>query len=229
MRPVVADVSAPRTGGVNLFHHDGIDGLKLHKNFVNRLNDRLSTSSSQTTRVIQAFQVFATSEAALPVNPPPSATDSTLESLVATLKQDVATAEIRRELFTSRLSPSQQTSIKLSPLAPIALVPFSDAQIDQMAATLAKLPPVVRPDGTLAQANPTPTVNVAVNAIVNAIAEASVHPLLFLKPENFYLNPNVMFTLSFSGTPASSAPGFFIRGPHGAFLPGATLHPHAPN
>src|SRR5262249_25264414 len=144
-------------------------------------------------------------------------------------KQQVATAEIRRESFGNRETPSQQTSLKLSPLAPIALVPFSDAQIDQMAAALAKLPPVAGPDETLMQADPTPTVNRAVNAVVNAIAETSVHPLLFLKPDDFYLNPNITFTLSFSGTPAASAPGFFIRGPHGKILPGATLHPHAPN
>jgi hypothetical protein len=43
------------------------------------------------------------------------------------------------------------------------------------------------------------------------------------------LNPYVTFNLSFSGAPASSAPGYFLRGPGGAILPGATLHPHAPN
>ena len=43
---------------VNLFHQDGIDGLKLNKSFVNRLNDRINLSISAETRISQAFQVF---------------------------------------------------------------------------------------------------------------------------------------------------------------------------
>jgi hypothetical protein len=222
-------IHGSQAGDMNLFHQNGINGLVLHRTFVNRLNDRLATSKDQTTRVIQAFQVFATSYKELPVNPPAGANGPTLASLVAALKAEVAVALIRRQGLSSQGTVSEQKSIRVSPLAPVALVPFADAQIDAMAATLAMLPPVAGPDGTVTSGNPTPAVNVAVNAIVNAIAESSIHPLLFLHPDNFYLNPNIQFTLSFSGVPAASAAGFFIRGPHGAILPGATLHPHAPN
>ena len=224
-----AAVGESQAGGRNLFHQNGIDGLVLHRTFVNQLNDRLNTSKDQTARVNQAFQVFATNFAQLPVNPPPDATGPTLASLVATLKQQVDIALIRRQGLSFQQTPSEQTSIKSSPLAPIALVPFANAQIDKMAATLAQLPPVTGPGGTSTQGNPTPAVNYAVNAILNALAQTSIHPLLFNQPSDFYLNPNVTFTLSFSGAPASSAAGFFIRGPHGTILPGATLHPTAPN
>jgi hypothetical protein len=217
----------------NPFHHDGIDGLVLHRTFVNRLNDRLSISKDRTLRIIQAFQVFASNYKQLPVNPPapPGASGPTLAGLVSDLKQQVATAEVRREVLSQQATPSTKTSIKRSPLAPLALVPFSLSQIDQMASSLAALPPVASShgNGTLSPGDPTPAINRAVNAILNAEAETTIHPLLFRKPGNFYLNPHVMYTLSFSGAPASVAPGVFIRGPHGAILPGATLHPHAPN
>ena len=103
------------------------------------------------------------------------------------------------------------------------------AQIDTAGAAIAELPPVNGPNGTLVTGNPVPILNVAANAIFNALAETSIHPNLFLNPSNFYLNPNVGFPISFTGIPADAAPGFFIRGPHGVILPGATLHPHFPN
>jgi hypothetical protein len=216
------------TGGRNLFHQNGVSGLVLHRSFVNQLNDRFTASKAQTTRVTQAFQAFVTSFEKLPVTPPGGPSGPALQSLVATLKPQVATALIRNEP-NAPLTPSQQTAIRRSPLAPIALVPFADAQIDKMAATLAQLPPATGPSGKLTQGDPTPAVNHAVNAVLNALAETTVHPLLFKSPNDFYLNPYVTFTLTFSGVPAQSAPGFFIRGPHGTILPGATLHPHAPN
>jgi hypothetical protein len=203
--------------------------LVLHRAFVNRLNDRFTASKDQSTRVTQAFQVFVSSYKQLPVNPPPGSSGPTLESLVAALKQQVAVALIRRQGLSSQATPSEVRAIRISPLAPRALVPFAEVQIDAMATTLVKLPPVAGPNGTLTTGNPTPAANVAVNAILNALAASTVHPLLFLNPDNFYLNPNVQFTLTFTGVPAQAGPGFFIRGPHGAILPGATLHPHAPN
>jgi hypothetical protein len=224
-----AAVGATQAEGRNLFHHNGINGLVLHRTFVNRLNDRLNTSKDETTRVTQAFQAFTTSFKALPVAPSPGASGPTLNSLVATLKQEVAIALIRREGLSFQQTPSEQTSIKISPLAPVALVPFADAQIDKMAESLEQLPPVKGPSGKATQGDPTPAVNYAVNSILNAIAETSIHPLLFNQPSDFYLNPNVTFTVTFSGAPASTASGYFIRGPHGAILPGATLHPYAPN
>jgi hypothetical protein len=216
-------------GDPNVFHQNGINGLLLHRTFVNRLNDRLATSKDQTARVTQAFQVFATNYKALPVNPPAGSSGPTLESLVTALKQQVAVALIRRQGLSTQMTVSEQRGIRHSPLAPVALVPFANTQLDTMAATLTDLPPVAGPGGMLTSGDPTPAVAVAVNAILNALAESTIHPLLFLNPGSFYLNPNIQFTLEFSGAPAASAPGFFIRGPHGAFLPGATLHPHAPN
>jgi hypothetical protein len=193
------------------------------------LNDRFTISKDQTARILQAFQAFKTSYGQLPVNPTPGGMSPTLAGLVATLKQEVATAEIRREIGSAQTTVSERRGIRTSPLATVALVPFSGTEIDRMAATLAQQPPVAGPGGTLVPADPTAAINKAVNAILNAMAQTTVHPLLFLKPGNFYLNPYITFTLSFSGVPAQSAPGYFIRGPHGAILPGATLHPFAPN
>jgi hypothetical protein len=226
---LAAAVGEGQAGGRNLFHQNGINGFVLHRTFVNRLNDRLNTSKDETTRVTQAFQAFATSFKGLPVTPPPGASGPTLDSLIATLKQEVATALIRREGLSFQETPSEQTAIKNSPLAPVALVPFANAQIDKMAATLEQLPAVTGPSGKGTQGDPTPAVDDAVNAILNAVAETSIHPLLFNQPGDFYLNPYVTFTETFSGAPAQAAPGYFIRGPHGTILPGATLHPYGPN
>jgi hypothetical protein len=227
--PAPAAVIDHQAGGRNLFHSNGINGLVLHRTFVNRLNDRLNNSKDQTTRAIQAFQVFTAGFQQLPVNPPPGSSGPTLASLVATLKQEVAVALTRREGLSTQASVSERTSIRFAPPAPVALVPFADAQIDTMAAALQQLPPAAGSGGALVPGNPAAAVNQAVNAIVNAVAETSIHPLLFNQPGDFYLNPHITFSLSFSGTPAASAPGYFIRGPHGTILPGATLHPYAPN
>jgi hypothetical protein len=109
-------------------------------------------------------------------------------------------------------------------------VPFSVQAIAQMEETLASLPPVAGSNGNLTQGDPTAAVNTAINTIFNAVAEFTVHPNLFQSPGDFSLNPYANFTIASAGTaPAQSAPGFFIRGPHGVILPGATLHPHAPN
>ena len=224
-----AAVGESQAGGRNLFHQNGINGLVLHRTFVNRLNDRLNNSKDQSVRVIQAFQVFQVSFQGLPVAPSPGAAGPTLDSLVATLKQEVAIALTLCEGLSSQKTPSEQTSIKVSPLAPVTLVPFADAQIDTMAATLEQLPPVTGAGGTATQGDPKPAINDAINSILNALAEASIHPLLFNQPSDYYLNPYVTFTLTFSGTPAETAPGYFIRGPHGTILPGAMLHPDAPN
>ncbi len=228
--PVVTAVVDPsQTGERNLFHQNGINGLVMHRTFVNQLNDRLVISQDRSQRVIQAFEVFQTAFQQLPVNPPAGYTGPTLASLVNTLKSQVQVGEIRREFLNGYRTPSEATSIIYSPQAPVALVPFSFDQIDTMAATLEALPPVSGPNGTMVQGDSAPAVNQAVNAIVNAIAEFTLHPNLFTSTSDFYLNPYVTFTTSFTGVPASSAPGYFIRGPHGTILPGATLHPHAPN
>ena len=90
-----AVVGESQAGGRNLFHQNGIDGLVLHRSFVNRLNDRLNTSKDETTRVTQAFQAFATGFKALPAAPASGTSGPTLDSLIATLKQEVAIALTR--------------------------------------------------------------------------------------------------------------------------------------
>jgi hypothetical protein len=219
---LVESLPAP---GFDFFHHDGIDGLVLHKHFVNRLNDRLANSQLQATRVSQALETFGTAFSQLPVNPPPGSSGPTLASLLDTLKQQVSYALSVREIV-GRASPSQATAPSVSPLAHVALIPFALEQIDQAGAALAQLPPITSANGTLVQGNPLAILNVAANAIQNALAETSIHPNLFLSPGNFYVNPKASFDINFTGTPASTAAGFFIRGPHGVILPGATLHPH---
>jgi hypothetical protein len=212
----------------NLFHRNGIDGLVLHRAFVNQLNDRLSNSAAQSARVRQAFQVFISDYQQLPVTPPPGSSGPTVSDLLAKLTSEVNLGLSRLDKPLVRPTPSQRTSLKKSPLAPLALVPYADAQINAMAAELAATPPVVGPDGQRHFADPTAAVNTAVNAILNALAETSIHPNLFLSPSDFYISPNVTFTVDSGDAPASSSPGFFVRGPHGIVLPGATLHPHVP-
>ena len=219
---------APDPVGLNLFYHDGINGLKLQQHFVDRLNDRLSTSNDQARRVSQAFQVFQTRYAQLPVNPPPGFSRPTAASLLADLQNQVDYALSHHETLINRPRPAQHNGLKVSPLAPQALIPYADDQIRRLGATLAATPPVPGPDGRPVTADPTPALNQALNAIFNALAEASVHPNLFRSPSDFYISPDVRFDLNSTGAPAQSSPGYFIRGPHGAILPGATLHPHVP-
>lgn len=212
----------------NRFHQNGINGLTLHRTFVNQLNDRLANSAAQSARVRQAFQVFISNYQQLPVTPPAGASGPTVSELLANLTSEVNLGLVRLDNAQVRPTPSQAHALRHSPLAPVALVPYADAQINAMAAELAATPPVVGPDGQLHHADPTDAANTAVNAILNALAESSIHPTLFLNPSDFYISPNVTFTVDSSGAPASSSPGFFVRGPHGIVLPGATLHPHVP-
>ncbi len=218
----------PHPVGFDVFHHDGINGLTLHQHFVDRLNDRLQTSSDQATRVTQAFRVFEASDSQLPVNPPPGYSGPTATSLLTDLQNQVDYALSHHEVLTNRPRPSQRKSLKVSPLAPRALIPYADDQIRQLGATLAATPPVLGPDGSLVTANPIPAINKAINAIFNALAETSIHPKLFQSPSDFYISPDVQFNINSTGIPAQSSPGYFIRGPHGEILPGATLHPHLP-
>jgi hypothetical protein len=219
---------APHPAGFDVFHHDGINGLILHQHFVDRLNDRLQTSSDQAARVLQAFLVFETSYSQLPVNPPSGYSGPTATSLLTDLRTQVDYALSHHEILTNRPRPSQRKGPKVSPLAPRALIPYVDAQIGQLGATLSTTPPVPGPDGRLVTANPIPAINEAINASFNALAETSIHPNLFRSPSDFYISPDIQFDLNSTGAPARSSPGYFIRGPHGAILPGANLHPHVP-
>jgi hypothetical protein len=210
----------------NLFHHDGINGLTLHQSFVNRLNDRLQTSGSQASRVAQAFQVFQTRYLQVPVNSPAGSSGAAVTGLLAVLQNQVDFALTNREILNGRPQPSVRKGLKVSPLAPLALVPYANEQIGQLGATLAATPPVSGPDGAPVPADPTPALNTAINAIFNALAESSVHPNLFQSPSDFYISPDVRFTITSTGPPAASSPGYFIRGPQGEILPGAPPRPN---
>jgi hypothetical protein len=223
---VAAEVRHARGGGRNLFHHDGINGLVLHRSFVNQLNDRLANSKEQAILVNEALQAFQSNNAQLPVNPPAGGTGPTLDHLLTDLTNQVVYGVSVRQVMTNRPNPSSAKSIRVAPLAPDALVPFAVQQIQELGAKVAATPPVLGPDGTLKPGDITAAVNAASNAILNAIAESSVHPLLFQSPSDFYLSPDITFTTSFNSTPASAAPGYFVRGPGGTLLPGAPVHPY---
>jgi len=194
--------------GVGVFDQRGVSSSVLHKAFVNHLNLRLSISASQAHLVFEAFQVFKQGYAA----PPPAAggRGPALDALLGQLDGHLADALSRYELTTARVGPSVQQSRKFSPEEQQALVPFARAQVQRLGAALAGGP-----------ADPTPALNVAYNAIMNALAEYSVHPTLFRNPGDFYLNPRANFTTSFDGTPASGTPGVFLLGPGGVPLAGA--------
>ena len=224
--PVAAEVQHASGGGTNLFHHDGINGLVLHSSFLHLLNDRLANSREMAILVNQALLAFQNNYAQLPVNSPAGVTGPTLESLLTTLTDQVVYGVSVRQIMNNRPSPSSAKGLRVAPLSPDALVPFSVQQIQELGAKAAATPPVQGPDGTLKPGDITAAVNAASNAILNAIAESSVHPLLFLSPSDFYLSPDITFTTSFTSAPASAAPGFFVRGPGGTLLPGAPVHPH---
>src|SRR5262249_17439587 len=73
----------------------------------------------------------------------------------------VDVALIRREGLSSQATISEQRSLRISPLAPQALVPFANSQIDAMVASLAALPAVAGPGGTPPTGDPTPAAHTA--------------------------------------------------------------------
>jgi hypothetical protein len=219
---------------INFFHKQGINGLRLKRTFTRPMNYRLSLSKTMTNRIAQSFQVFqqayfiaagAEAQPAVPLGNP--AMPPTLPNLLNDMVRQVAAALSTIEITNSQAGPSLVKERKFAPLSLNALVPFSLEQIDLMGQTLAGLP------STFAAGSPTSkavnaAINKAYNAILNAVAEYSLHPGLFLSPADFYLNPNISFTINFTSTPAAAAPGYFVRGPGGVLLPGALLHPHLP-
>jgi hypothetical protein len=222
----VADASAPMSDTSsppqNLFHGNGINGLILHKAFVNQMNDRLNASKNATHLLWEAFQVFSQGYTSL-VGPPATGgsagTPATLASLLADLDREVSSALSTREVVNTQQSPSAAKAPTFSPFAFQALVPFARIQIARMTQVLALLPPV--PQATAAM-------NTAYNALLNSVAEFSLHPNLFQKPSDYYLNETIFFPITFDGNPATSAAGYFVRGPGGALLPGAMPHRHVP-
>jgi hypothetical protein len=214
-----ASSSAQEAATGNLFHQNGISGLKLHKAFVNQMNDRLNTAATMTNLVFDAFQVFSQGYAKLVGPPPAGGSPPTLAGLLADLDREVASALSTKEIVTSQVTPSMAKAPTFSPFAFQALVPFARIQIAQMAQALAPLPPL---------ATAIEAMNTAYNAILNSVAEFSLHPNLFRQPSDYYLNPAIFFPITFHGNPATAAVGYFVRGPGGALLPGAILHPHLP-
>ena len=204
-RPATVHAAAP---GVGVFNQAGISTSVLHKAFTDQLNRRLSISASQAHLVFEAFQVFQQDYAALP--PASAGRGAALDTLLGQLDTHLGDALTRYELTTTKVGPSVIRSPKFSPQEQQALVPLAQEQVQALGVALAAGP-----------ANPTPALNVAYNAIMNALAEYSVHPTLFRKPSDFYLNPRANFTTSFDATPASGAPGVFLLGPGGVPLPGA--------
>ena len=90
----------------NLFRRNGIQGFNLSMHFVNKLNDRLTTSQGQAQRVSQAFTAFVNDYATLPVNPPPARPARRSPRCSRRLKQQVTYALNNRVVVTDRVSPS---------------------------------------------------------------------------------------------------------------------------
>jgi hypothetical protein len=225
--------AAATSGTSNLFNQNGVKpgkngGLVFSSQFKNQLNSRLRISADQAADVNALFKAFATTYSQLTIKPPPPPGSPTLSGLLTALTNDidfvlshhVKPAQLGR-LNTLRFQPA-------SSLAMQSLVPFANIQLAQLGKLLAATPPVPGPNGSTVPANPIPTINIADNAILNSIAEQSVHPNLFSTPGTFYLNPTVFFTVDFKGAPANAALGYFVYGPGGVLLPGAPVPPNTP-
>jgi hypothetical protein len=153
-------------------------------------------------------------------NPP------TLANLITQLTQQVDFALSTIVLTTRRVQPSVAKGPKFSPRAFQALIPFANAELAQLGQVLAANPPAFNPNGSLTSRAPLHAVNTAFNNILNAVAENSVHPNLFLSPSDFYINPLAKFTIPFTSAPAGRAPNYVLLGPHGVPLPGVAGRPH---
>lgn len=216
-----AVASASPTPTAALFHHDGIDGLALHHSFLTVFDNRVTNISAPMMKLVsQAFSVFSTSYAQLPANPSPGTVSPALSGLLQSLTQDVDHALSVRQMIDNRPSPSVANGPTVTPYAQQSLIPYANAQVAQLGTNLASLP--VSSSGASA------AIDAAFDAIANAIAEYSIHPLLFNQPSDFYISPNVTFPITFTSAPATTSPGYFVRGPGGVTLPGAVLHANYP-
>jgi hypothetical protein len=211
----------------NLFNSNGIKigrtGIHLSPAFKSLLNARLKASANQAFYVIRAFKNFQANYNQITVIPAPPPNSPTLPTLLAGLQNDVDFALTHNIKPSNRPIPASQLVTKPASLAMQSLVPFANMQIAMLGATLSTAPNVPGPNGTTVLANPTYSITIAVNAILNAVAEQSVHPNLFTTPSTFYLNPNVTFNLNFVGAPAKASIGYFVLGPGGKLLPGAPV------
>lgn len=227
---IAADIAASQAGGSpNLFHQNGISGTAQKTQFTHRLNGRLRVSAHQADSVTAAFRAFKAADLQLVINPPAGTPPGpTQPALLANLKTQVDFAVTHDVVPANANKPLVLRGLKMSKLQQLSVLPFADTQLATLDATLAKMANVPGPNGTMTPADPTNALNIAVNGILNAVAEQSIHPNLFQAPSDFYLTPNFLFTINFKGAPAASSLGFFVRGPHGALLPGAPVPANYP-
>ena len=147
-----------------------------------------------------------------------------LENFLNQLDSQVALALSTYIPTTTRVQPSIRDGPKFTPNASQALIPYAHEQIAALGQSLRAQPPTFKADGTLADPAPLEAVNTAFNAILNAEAENSVHPRLFRKPADFYINPAVRFSIPFTSTPAQAGPGYYVHGAGGVPLAGSARH-----
>lgn len=233
--PLTSQVASTAPG--DLFHRNGVNGLNLHKAFVNQMTDRFNISRDAASRISESFLVFEQAFlSSLPGSPPISkplgapAMPPTLPNLLADMKSQVIAALTTLHVPTNQVRPSLVKAPKFTALPGKALIPYALAQIDQMGTELSGLSAGIGPNGPSSgtRTSINSAISATFNAIINALAEFSLHPNLFQQPSDFYINPQAHFSVGFSDVPARSAPGFFVRGPGGQLLPGAILHPHLP-
>jgi hypothetical protein len=225
--------AAATSGTSTFFNQNGVKpgkngGLVFSSQFKNQLNSRLRISADQAADVNALFKAFATTYSQLTIKPPPPPGSPTLSGLLTSLTNDIDF------VLSHHVKPAQLARLSALQLLPgsslqmQSLVPFANIQLAQLGKLLAATPPVPGPNGSMVPANPIPTINIADNAILNAIAEQSIHPNLFSTPGTFYLNPTVYFTVDFKGAPAKATIGYFVYGPGGVLLPGAPVPPNTP-
>jgi hypothetical protein len=144
-------------------------------------------------------------------------------SLADVFNNIVYFTDVALETFVERsnnVRQSQQNGPHYTPLAQLSLIPYAEAQIARVAEVFRATPPAFDPrTGALLNAEARRATEAAFSNIINAVAEYSVHPNLFLNPGDFYVLTT--YTLPYTGTPAKEAGGFFILGPGGQPLPGA--------
>ncbi len=212
----------------------------FHHQIVGSLAVRLTKSAATAVRINGAFQAFVQNYLGIPVanqgtTNSSSATGSTvpvgtipspptLDNFIAQLDQQVAIALSTFVPTTNRIQPSVRNGPRTAPRAQQALIPFAQAQIAQLGQTLAANPPTFDSSGNLTSLAPYNAVNKAFSAIMNSVAEYSIHPNLFVSASDFYINPAARFSIPFTSTPANAAPDYYLRGSHGVLLPGTNGH-----
>ncbi len=226
----IAEVRAER-----LAHQPVLGPATFHKATIETLKVRLSTSSTVTIQINNAFQAFTQNYLKVPVSAqgtnlriPLAAIGNTanlqigtipspptLNNYIQLLNQQISQALSLLQFTTNRVQPSLQNAPRFTPRAQDSLIPFAQTQLSELEQYLQTNPPVYNQDGTLANSGPIDAVNRAFNAILNSVGEYSVHPTLFTKPSDFYINPNVHFKIPYTSTPANDMPNVFILGPGG--------------